>query len=301
MQVMRALAAVLACAVLAWPVSLAGWGMEVHRRLTRHAIDGLPAEIKPFFAAHIEFIAEHSVDPDLWRVVDLRTDRGEEDPNHFLDIDGLDEPRPFTGVPREWDAFVARYGPERANRMGRLPWRTDEVYRRLVAMFEAIGKGTPAYAPDNARYLAAVLAHYVQDAHQPFHAVMNYDGQLTNQRGIHSRFETELVLRHWGELKLSPVVVRPIPQMRDFIFETLVASEALVERVLAADRRAAAGRDIYDEGYFTALLRDTRTLVEQRLTESASAVASAIVSAWTAAGRPPLPLDRPRPPAPIRR
>ena len=85
------------------------------------------------------------------------------------------------------------YGLERANKMGRLPWRIEEIYRLLVTRFREVGKGTPAYAADNARYLAAVLAHYVEDAHQPFHAVLNYDGQLTGQRGIHSRFETELV------------------------------------------------------------------------------------------------------------
>ena len=234
-------------------------------------------------------------------MVDLQTDLGEEDPNHFLDIDGLDEPRAVHGVPREWKAYVARYGLDRATQMGRLPWRPDEIYGRLVSAFQAIAMGTPAYAADNARYLSAVLAHYVEDAHQPFHAVTNYDGQLTGQRGIHSRFETELVLRNWDTLKLAPVTLRPITSMREFIFETLVSSESLVSRILDADRRGTTGRETYDDGYFTLLLDGTRPILEQRLSEAASHVASAIVSAWTAAGSPALPLKGPRPPAPIRR
>ena len=298
---MRPVFAVVVATVVLAPVTLGGWGMEVHRRLTMHAIDALPPELKSFFAIQREFIAEHSVDPDLWRVVDLRTERGSEEPNHFLDIDGLDEPRPFTNVPREWTKYVARYGLDRANKMGRLPWHTDDIYQKLVAMFGAIAKGTPPYAPDNARYLAAVLAHYIEDAHQPFHAVVNYDGQLTGQRGIHARFETELPLRNWESVKLAPAAVRPIDNMRDFIFETLVTSESLVSQVLDADRRATAGREFYDDGYFAAMFKELRPMLERRLSESASAVVSAIVSAWSAAGRPVLPVNRPATPQPIRR
>ena len=292
--------AVLALVVLL-PVSTSGWGMEVHRRLTARALDALPIEIRPFFAAQREFIIEHAVDPDLWRVVDLRTDRGDEDPNHFLDIDGLDEPRPFKNVPRTWDAFVARYGLDRASRMGRLPWRGEDIYQRLVTMFQNIAKGTPAYARDNARYLTAVLAHYVEDAHQPFHAVVNYDGQLTGQRGVHARFETELVLRNWDGLKLGPVQLRPIDNMREAMFEFIIESESLAGAVLAADRAAAAGRELYDDTYFALFLGGVRPILERRLSESSSAVASAIVSAWTAAGKPALPPEVPRTPAPIRR
>ncbi len=273
--------------------------MEVHRFLTKRAIDGLPPELMPFFLPHREFIGEHSVDPDLWRVVDLVTDRGAEDPNHFLDIDGLDEPRPFTNIPREWDAFVARYGADRANKMGRLPWRIEEIYGRLVKAFQEIG--TRPYAAENARYLSAVLAHYVQDAHQPFHAVLNYDGALTNQRGIHARFETELVLRNLSNLKQDPVEIRPIGKIRDFAFQTIVMSESLAQGVLDADRKATAGRELYDDGYFAALLDGARPTLERRLNESVSATASVIVAAWTEAGKPPLPAGRVTTPARIPR
>ena len=78
------------------------------------------------------------------------------------------------------------------NRAGRLPWRVVEMYDLLVAAFKAHGTGKAPYAAGNVRYLSAVIAHYLEDSNQPFHAVGNYDGQLTNQRGVHSRFETEL-------------------------------------------------------------------------------------------------------------
>jgi hypothetical protein len=289
---MRAVPAVaMAAVVLAGEARPSAWGLDVHRRLTERALDALPPPLGPFVAAKRDFIREHSVDPDLWRVVDLRGERGPEDANHFLDIDGLDEPPPFTNVPREWAAYVARYGAERANRMGRLPWRAEEIDGLLVKAFRSIGSSP--YGADNARYLIAVLAHYLADAHQPFHAVMNYDGQLTNQRGIHARFETELVLRNWQSLELAPVRIRPVASVRDLVFSAVVEGAALVPDILAADRRALGGRDrtapdAYGDAYYAALLAGTRPVLEARLSESASALASVVVSAWERAGRPNL-------------
>lgn len=301
MVVMRPFGALLVAVIALVPVSVRGWGFDVHRELTRRALQGLPPELKPFFTAQQDFIVEHTVDPDLWRVVGLKGERGDEDPNHFLDIDGLDDPPPFTNVPREWDAFVAKYGAERANRAGRLPWRAEEVYQLLVARFREVGKGTPRYAAENARYLAAVLGHYIQDGHQPFHAVANYDGQLTNQRGIHARFETELVMRNLGAITWTPITIKPIPNFRAFMFETVITSASLTKDILDADRQAATGREFYDDAYFTAFFGGARGVMERRLNESASALVSAIVAAWTEAGKPVLPGAKPPEPARIRR
>lgn len=276
--------------------------MEVHRLITERALDGLPAEIKPFFAAERAFIIEHSVDPDLWRNMDLRGDRGDEPPNHFLDMDFEEGSKPpFLNIPREYDAYVKKYGAGPANRYGRLPWRAEEVYNRLVASLKDVGKPNVPYAAANARYYMAVLAHYVGDAHVPFHAVQDYDGQLTNQRGIHSRFETELILRHQATLKLAPVKAVTITGFRDYMFQTLIDSNALAAGVLAADLKATQGREFYDDAYFDAFFKGARATVELQLSEAASGIASAALSAWVDAGKPALPAAGARVPARIRR
>ncbi len=276
--------------------------MDVHRLITAHAIDGLPAGIKPFFEPHKAFIAEHSVDPDLWRAMDLKGERGDEPPNHFLDIDfEKDAVPPFLHVPREYDAYVEKFGIGPATRYGRLPWRAEEVYNRLVAMFKDIGKPNAPYAADNARYLVAVLAHYIEDAHVPFHGTINYDGQMTNQRGIHSRFESQLVLRHTKIWKWAPVKAVPIPGFRDFMFKTVIDSQQLVAAVLAADLKAIEEREFYDAAYFDVFLKGAGPIAERRMNEAASAVASAVYSAWIEAGRPALPVGGGGRPAPIRR
>jgi hypothetical protein len=288
---MRKLMAVaVGLVVLVTPVSLGAWAMDVHKFLTRRAVEGLPPDLRPFFMAQVDFISEHAADPDLWRIVGLRGDLGGEESNHYLDIDALDEAPPFTAVPHEWDAFVKRYGADRANRAGRLPWRAQEVYTRLVTAFQGIGKSTSPYAAENARYLSSVLSHYIEDAHVPFHATSNHDGDLTDQHGVHARFETELTTRNRTTLRLAPVSITPIPNMREYIFQTLIDSQALVAGVLDADRRAAGGGRVYDDAYFAAFFTGARAVLEQRMSQSSSGVASAIVSAWEQGGKPTLPV-----------
>lgn len=276
--------------------------MDVHRVISEHAVDRLPAEIKPFFLPHKAFIAEHSVDPDLWRVMDLKGDRGDEPPNHFLDIDFEEGSKPpFDNVPRDYDEYVKKYGIGPATRWGRLPWRAEEVYNRLVTNMRDIGKPNVPYAADNARYLVAVLAHYIEDAHVPFHGALNYDGQLTNQRGIHARFETELVLRNPKQWTWAPVPVVAIPDFKAYMFKTVIDSQQMVAAVLAADLKATEGREFYDAAYFDAFLKGAGPIADRRLSEAASAVASAVYSAWIDAGKPVLPTTSERTPARIRR
>jgi hypothetical protein len=275
-----------------WPVASQAWGMAVHRLITGLAVDGLPLPLRQMYSPHRAFMVEHSVDPDEWRVVGLRGDLGPEDPNHFLDIDALDEPPPFTGVPRDWNAYVARYGPEKVEKMGRLPWRTTEIYGRLVDAFKAMGTGS-VYGADNSRYVSAVLAHYIEDTFQPMHAAENYDGQLTGQRGLHSRFETELPVRYWSRLAHPPVQVQPVTDIKAFAFSSIVESNALVAQILDADKHAAEhlkkdanGRLVYVDQYYATMYRALGPMLERRLSQTTNAVASVIVAAWTEAGKP---------------
>lgn len=300
MKRMTAVLLVAACSALGFQASVAAWGMDVHRMITRRAIEGLPAEIKPFFMAKIDFISEHAVDPDLWITPDLQGKLGNEAPNHFLDYDGFKDPFPFKSVPREWDAVVQKYGAELANRNGRLPWRAEEIFNKLVEQFTNMARPNPGYAGDNARYLAAVLAHYIEDSNQPFHAVEAYDGQ-PNQRGIHARFETELVMRNKARFNRAPVVIEPVADIKTFIFDRLLDDQQYVPKILDADKRAIVGRELYDDGYFDAFAKNgALEIAEKRYSDSVNAVASVWMAAWVKGGKPKLD-DPTRTPSRIRR
>ncbi len=130
----------------------------------------------------------------------------QEPPNHFLDLDHeAFGPFPFDALPRDYSSAVQKFGKEFIDEQGTLPWRTAEFYGRLQREFESLKRQPPpGYAFDNIALYSAVLAHYVSDGHVPLHAVVNYDGQLTQQQGLHSRWESELFERNRATLKIAP-------------------------------------------------------------------------------------------------
>ena len=278
--------------MLAMPSTATAWGFDVHRFITSRAIALLPPEIRPFFEKFRAEIVEHSIDADLWRTAGFE----EEPPRHFVDMDAYG-PYPFKAMPREFDEAVLRYGRDFVMTNGTLPWRAQEIQDKLA---EAFTQKAP-YARENIKFFSSVMSHYVADAHVPFHAAVNYDGQLTGQWGIHSRFETELFERYQALLNVTPGPLVPIPNTREFLFDTLVVSFPFVQPILDADKAAVAGRDEYDDQYFTLFFGKVKPIVERRLSDAVTHVASMIVAAWDRAGRPALPLEVPRIPRKVRR
>ena len=285
--------------VLSLPSPGLAWGFEAHKFIADRMIDLLPPELKPLFAARRAFIVERAIDPDLWRTVGWQ----EEPPHHFLDLDnGAYGPYPFTGLPRDYADAVQKFGRELVHQQGLLPWRTSEFWGRLVREFESLKRPSPpGYALDNIALFSAVLAHYVSDGHVPLHAVVNYNGQLTGQDGVHSRWEAELFERNRSRLTIAPPPLAPVTVPRDAMFDVLLASHRAAANVLESDRKAAQGREMYDDAYFDAFANGTLPVLERRLNASISAVASFITGAWEAAGRPKVPTELPRTPRPIRR
>ena len=271
------------------------WGFEGHKFITERAIDLLPPEIRPFFQKFRTTVVEHSIDPDTYRTMGFV----EEPPRHFLDMDAYG-PYPFADLPREYKEAVAKRGSDFVLKNGTVPWRADESYIQLRDTFRPVAPAP--YARDNIKLFSAVLAHYIGDSFQPFHAAVNYNGQMTNQLGIHSRFETEMFDRYKDRLKIAPAPVTAIASPRDFMFATLSDSFQLVDPILAADREAVKDRTSYDEGYFNQMFEKTGPIMEKRISGAITGVASMITAAWTEAGKPALPPEAPaRPPAPIRR
>src|SRR5688572_17030026 len=291
--------AVLLAFVIAIPSAVSGWGFEAHKFIADRMIELLPPEVKPLFEQRRDFIVERSIDPDLWRTVGWEA----EPPNHFLDMDHeAFGPYPFAGLPRDYADAVQKFGRDFVHQQGLLPWRTSEFFGRLVREFESLKRTPPpGYAADNIVLFAAVLAHYVSDGHVPLHAVVNYNGQLTGQEGLHSRWEGELFERRRATLKIAPPPLKPVTVPRDAMFDVLLASNRLAPNVLESDRNAAEGREFYDDAYFDAFASGTISALERRLNDSISAVASFIVGAWETAGKPAIPTDNERTPRRIRR
>ncbi len=295
---MRRAALVLAV-LIALPAATLGWGFEAHRFIADRMIALLPAELRPFFESRRAFIVERAVDPDLWRNVGW----DDEPPNHFLDLDsGKYGDFPFNELPREYDRAVQKFGVSVVRTEGTLPWRVAEFHGRLEREFTSLKQKTPpTYVLDNIALYSAVLAHYVGDAHVPLHASANYDGGKTGQSGVHSRWEADLFERNRARLTIAPKPIAPVRDPREFTFGALLDSAKLVGNVLESDKKAAEGREFYDDGYFDAFGKGTLPVLERRLNESIAGVAATITGAWEQAGKPAVPVQLARTPRAIRR
>ena len=278
--------------VIACPRPADAWGFAAHRYIMAAAIPRLPAALRPFFEANRAEIVEHAIDPDLWRTAGWEI----EDKRHFVDLDAYG-PYPFADLPHTEADAVAKFTRAFVDKNGTLPWRTQEIYGKLVEAFTQ----KAGYSRENIKFFSSVIAHYVGDAHVPFHAALNYDGQLTQQWGIHSRFESELFERYRSQLVVRPGAPVPVSSVQELIFGSLTESYTFVQPILDADKLAVAGRDVYDDGYYMRLFAKARPILEGRLADSVRDVVSVITAAWVEAGRPAVPVTATRVPRAVRR
>ena len=160
-------------------LTLCSWGFFAHQRINRLAVFTLPENLIGFYKSNIDYITTHAVDPDKRRYADSL-----EAARHYLDADHYGK-SPFDSIPKKWNDAVTKYSEDSLKAYGILPWQIQRTYNQLVKAFTL---------QDSAMILkySADLGHYVGDAHVPLHTTENYNGQLTNQVGIHAFWESRL-------------------------------------------------------------------------------------------------------------
>jgi predicted AlkP superfamily phosphohydrolase/phosphomutase len=273
----------LALASVLVPAPAGAWGFTGHRMVGRKAVRTLPDPLRAVFEANAAYLTEQAITPDLQR-------SGPSDPDHFLDMDAFGSTYPFATISRVEAENVARLGKD-ITAKGRLPWKVGEVYRALVQAFR--DRDMP-----RALAQAGTLCHLIADAHVPLHATDNYDGQLSGQRGLHSRWESDLVERNRLQLEaeVEPAAAQRIADPVEYTFAVLRDSYLHSLQVLASDRESVTGRDLaetpederYDDEYFSRLYAREESRLAARLGASAAATGSLWLSAWEEAGRPAL-------------
>ena len=155
------------------------WGFFAHKRINRLAIMTLPSEMFPFYKKHIRYITENAINPDARRYVV----KGEA-PKHYIDIDVYGDSAIYK-MPRKWKDAVALYTEDTLKAYGISPWN---VYWMKLKLTDAFRQGN---AKEILR-LSAEIGHYIGDSNVPLHTTENYNGQLTNQYGIHGFWESRL-------------------------------------------------------------------------------------------------------------
>ena len=265
----------LCLALVLGPKPGLAWGDRGHKLVNAAAIDNLPEPVRAYFEARKVYLIEHASDPDL-----LAHDDAAERPHHYTDLDA-DDAYPFPNLRRQF--VLERAAPMFWQlRNGDSLWQIERFTLRLADSLQH--RRWQAVDQD-----AVFPAHYAADLTQPLHTVKNYDGQLTGQKGVHARFETDLVnaLADGWRLKPQPAIF--LPDLRGRILEEAIASFNCRNLVFASDRIAVSGRTYLDPQYSAAFYKLAGPLAEKRLSDGASFVSSLWYTAWVRAGKPPLP------------
>ncbi|MBA4407260.1 hypothetical protein C0389_08305 [bacterium] len=256
-------------------VLIFGWGDKGHKIIAAFAMKQLPSQMK-FSEEFKSAIIEHSVDPD-----NRKRDDKSEGSKHFIDIDFYKE---FSDgiVIMSRDSLNKLYGEQVVTKEGILPWATEVTYYKLMKAFKEKDK-------DKVLLYASDLAHYVADGHQPLHATINYNGQLSDQKGIHSRYEIEMLDRYMNSIEKNydnqiPYYVNSIPAL---IFNYIAEANNYVELIMSADKFAYKKSDgKFGSEYYRLLWFKTKYVTLNEINSASLSLSSLIYSAWMDAGKP---------------
>ena len=251
------------------------WGDKGHKLIANKAVELLKEKIKNI-EQYQDYITEHSVDPDTRKSQDKT-----EGPKHYIDIDFYKEFLEGRMI-QDKDQLISLYSDSVVTKMGLLPWATLETLKNLTKAFKEKNR-------DKVLIYTSDMAHYVGDAHQPMHTILNYDGQFTNQKGVHARYEIYMVNKYIDELSdgTKGFEVVYVKEPLDYIFNYISDSNSLSEVLFAADKFAAskAGSMESDE-YLRLLWFKTKYITGIQFEEAYNSLASLIYTAWVDAGEP---------------
>jgi hypothetical protein len=253
-----------------------GWGDNAERLITSKAVETLPDDMQPFFQAHRQFLVQHVTDPDEAQSKNLT-----EQHNEFIQLDHYG-PFPFTALPRLYTAAVSKYTRRTLETYGVLPWEIGLYSKRLTDAFRD-------HEWNEAKSSAATLAHYVAAAHDPFNTTTNFDGRLSGQPGVNSRFGTGLVDRYQLFFFVRPNEASFIHDPTDHAFEMTLSAHSWLENILLADIRAHTGLSGYTDEYYDRFYSQAGAVLVRELSDASTDVGSYWMTAWINAGRPPLP------------
>lgn len=181
---------------------------------------------------------------------------------------------------------------------GIVPYIIEQQYDKLVRAFKKLDK-------NEIINIAADLGHYIADAHVPLHACSNYNGQKTDQYGIHAFWESRIP-ELFADTQYDFLVGKAtyIRDVRKFAWETIRTSGSLADSVLSMeaalksfyprdqqmcfDQRLGQTVWIQCRDYAAAFQDKMQGMVEIRMREAIHSVGSLWYSAWVEAGSPPL-------------
>ncbi len=278
--------------------NLISWGVWGHKHISHAAVFALPQEMTSFFYNHIDYITEESVVPDIRKYT--MNDKAEFT-KHFIDIEGFEKTN-IDSFPKTIKEATTKYGDVTLQKYGILPWHIQDMMGKLTKAFEHKNK-------TEILFIAGDLAHYLADANMPLHTSINHNGQLTDQKGIHGFWESQLPEMFGNKYNFNVGKAEFINDIDAEIWKIIKNSHALADELLLIERNTKATFDkdkiykktadgnlaktkykdqIYSKEYAEAFHTAMNGMVEKQLRHSIKDISNFWFTAWVNAGKPNL-------------
>ena len=272
----------------------ASWGFAGHQRINEFAVYLLPAELQAVFMQHLPYIISQAVAPDQRRYAVQQ-----EAARHYIDLDHYytKGQNPFWNLPQNWQEAVDCHTEDTLQAYGIVPWHVVRMKYRLQKAFEEQNLTLVL------KY-AAEIGHYIADAHVPLHTTENYNGQLTNQYGIHGLWESRLIELQAENYNYWIGKAKYLPSVQKEIWAAVRASHAALDSVLkfeeqvsvkigaaekySYEQRGGTLTKVYARKVCEAYHKSLNGMVERRLRAAILMVSSVWYTAWVDAGQPDL-------------
>lgn len=272
------------------------WGIVGHERINKAAVMALPQPLQTFFYNHIDFITLESTVPDLRKSV---LNDKLEGPKHYFDMENFGA---IDSFPKTMEAAKKKYDEKFLSKNGTLPWYIQDMMVKLTNAFKEKRK-------TEILFIAADLAHYIGDAHMPLHTSDNHDGQNTNQKGIHSLWESKIPQLFANQYKLNVPEAKYIENIDKATWDIIFDTHSLVNPLLNTDKQLRTtmpenkifvvdslgnlvknkyNGTIYSNDYALKLHTALNGMVENQMKKAISATSNFWYTAWVNAGKPDL-------------
>jgi len=270
---------------------LSGWGFFAHRRINRLAVFTLPPEMIGFYKQHIVYLTENAINPDRRRYAIK-----EEAARHYIDLDIYGDSAWYK-MPHKWYDAIEKYTEDTLQSYGIVPWHINLMKIRLTNAFKENDF-------ERILRLSADIGHYIADANVPLHTTENYNGQLTNQKGIHGFWESRLPElfsdnydffvgkssyienpqeEAWLAVKNAQLALDSV-----LIFEKELSQKFADSKKYSFEEKGASTVKVYSKKFSYTYHQMLNGMVEKRMQASIKMIGNFWYTCWVDAGQPDL-------------
>ncbi len=267
------------------------WGFFAHQRINRLAIFTLPQDMMPFYKTHLRYVMENSVAPDQRRYAVK-----DEAPRHYIDLDNYGDSAAYK-LPIFWKEAVEKLTEDTLMKHGIVPWHIQLMKFQLTKAFQE---------KDAQRILklSAEIGHYIADANVPLHTTSNYNGQKTNQLGIHGFWESRLPelysddydffvgtaeyerfvgKRAWDAVRNANLALDSV-----LVFERNLNANFKETKKYSIEERNGQNLKVYAKDYSKRYHQSLNNQVERQMKRAVKMIGDLWFTAWVDAGQPDL-------------